>query len=644
MTALETMPDAGRASAATLRQAQVPKASKMMRPILLLVLAPLVVSTVPAVAQHRAICTSLKETPCGEFDLPNGQCGGTSCFVEQPARPCQGSVGDGSAPLATQRFLADMDDYKAGRAMSKISAARAQLQPNQAIVRDVLFTCRVGGAQQTPVAEAPPEDGFKLPEPVEQVYKDVQIRAFDPYGLSTLSEKFDIVVRDTSVLSFTTGVPPFVRIAENEEATGTIGVFGGQGQVTIGMTGAPSWMLLVEDSLTNTSGRNFMENVLANPPAGSAGSYSGIRIVAQDASGRRTESPPFTVEVVAQDALRVLGHQGDIKGVVGDTTQGFVEAQMAKKWISFDVLGGPPGFVVNGGLQRVYDGRGYQYSMFPLKVAGTWSNVVYRAVDDSGRTAYSRPFKVVVSPRKDTTSGLPPVIVAGAPPDLGFQDPYEWTWQAGEDVTPTIEGELPPGLGLCTNGALGICGTPTEFGKWDGSVTLTNVGGGTKTIPFHFENQPSGWLQPCVGRFSSNNKFTIVEDDDSYTFYNAKDQEINFCTPPYNQMDGGEWSTDTFNYATWFKSSSSYDFIFPKSNLPLGYSFYGNALSIPFGDPPPEAMACLGARPFCTDNVAFAANAALGSTAPGGRSAPVYLTGRDWRGRFWGSKKIYVAN
>lgn len=624
------------------------RAPEMKRPFATAILASLLFAASPVAAQQQStICTSVLETTCGEFELPTGQCVGTSCFVERAAKVCAGSTGpNGSVPQATMRVLADVDDYKSGRAWSKIAAARSAMQPNQSIVRDVLFTCMPATDQTVPPVETPPDNSVKLPDAVEQVYKDIQIRAYDPYGLSTLSSKFDIVVRDTSVLSFTAGIPPFTTLVEGEETTGTIGVFGGEGQVTVGMTGAPAWMMLVPESLKNPSGRSFKEDVLANPPAGSAGTYGGIRIVAQDAAGRRTESPPFAIQVVAQDALRILGHQGDISGKVGETANGYVEARTAKKWIAFDVLGGPPGFVVEGGLQQVQgDGGAYGYNMFKLKTAGTWSNVVYRAVDDQGRKAYSAPFKVVIAAKAGGTTGLPPTIVTTAPPALGFRDPYSWTFSTTDPVVMKIDGELPPGLGPCTNGSMGICGSPTEFGKWDGTITFTNDGGGTKSIPFHFENEPSGWLKPCRGRFSPMNSMSIEEDEDSYTISNAKDRTITFCTSPYDQMDGGEWVVEgQYGYSSWYKSSSSYDFIYPSSSLSLGYSFYGNALSFPFGDPPPEAMACLGRNPFCTDNVSFDANALLGSLAPGSRAGPVYLTGRDWKGRFWGSKRIYLKN
>lgn len=639
--------DAGGRSAAR-SSATVFGASRMKRPFLAALLGSALLSGSPSLAQQQtAVCSSILQTKCGEFEVPTGQCVGTSCFAEREAKACPGSPAPaGGVPRATLRILADYDDYKAGRAMTKIAAAKAALQPGQAIVRDVLFTCASSSGQPAPTEEIPPDNTVKLPEPVEQIYKDIQIRAYDPYGLSTLSRKFDIVVRDAAVLSFTVGIPPFVTLVEGEETTGTIGVFGGEGQVTVGMTGAPAWMLLVAESFRNTSGRNFFEDVLANPPPGSAGTYGGIRVVAQDANGRRTESPPFSIQVVAQDALRVVSHQGDLSGKVGDTPDGRVEARTARKWIAFDVLNGPPGFVVENGLTEISgDGGAYIYPRFKLKTAGTWPSVVYRAVDDQGRKAYSTPFKVVVKEASGGTSGLPPTVVSTAPPGLGFRDPYSWTFSTDEPVVVTVQGELPPGLGLCTNGTTGLCGTPTEFGKWEGTLTFTNEGGGSKTIPFHFENEPSGWLKPCRGRFSPMNSMNIEEDEDSYTISNAKDRTITFCTSPYDQMDGGYWSIEGgFSYSSWYKSSSSYDFIYPSSSLSLGYSFYGNALSIPYGNPPPEAMACLGRNPFCTDNVSFDANAVIGSAAPGSRSAPIYLTGRDWKGRFWGSKKIYVVN
>jgi hypothetical protein len=617
----------------------------MKRQLPVAAFAALLSATAPAAAQSTTICTSLLETQCGSFELPVGLCSGTACLAERPARICPGTaMPDGSIPSATQRVLADADDYDAGRAMQKIAAARAVLQPGQSIVRDVLFTCRSTADQPRPASETAPDTSVKLPEPVEQVYKDVQIRAFDPYGLSSLSRKFDIVVRDTSVLSFTAGIPPFQTIVEGEEASGTVGVFGGEGQVVVGMTGAPSWMVLSTDSFRNTSGRNFAEDVVANPPVGSAGSYGGIRIVAQDSTGRRTESPPFSIQVVAQDGLRILSQQGDVAGKVGDSAYGYIEARSAKKWISFDMLGGPSDLKLTDNLRPVNeDGGVYAYPMLNLKTAGTWPNVVYRAVDDQGRKAYSAPFKIVVTGSTSGPSGLPPVVSADAPSPLGFRSPYTWTWTADRPVAVTVDGVLPTGLGLCTNGSLGICGTPTEFGKWSGSITFTGDGGGTKSIPFHFENQPEGWLQPCRGRFSPMNDLAIDEDDDSYTISGATDRTIYFCTSPYDQMDGGRWSIGDANYSSWYKSSSTYDFIYPQSSLPLGYSFYGNALSIPFGDPPPEVWACLNRNPFCTDNVSFEANALLGSVAPGSRAGPVYLTGRDWKGRFWGSKKIYLV-
>lgn len=638
--------DAGDRAAARRRAIDV-GASKMKRPFLAAFFGSALLAGSPSLAQQQTtVCSSILQTKCGEFEVPTGQCVGTSCFAERDAKACAGSSSpDGGLPRATLRILADADDYKAGRAMTKIAAAKAVLQPNQAVVRDVLFTC-VSSDQPAPPAETVPDTSVKLPDPVEQVYRDIQIRAYDPYGQSTLSRKFDVVVRDPSVLSFTVGVPPFVTLVEGEESTGTIGVFGGEGAVTIGMTGAPAWMPLVAESFRNTSGRNFLEDVLANPPAGSAGTYPGIRVVAQDAAGRRTESPPFSIQVVAQDALRVVHHQGDLSGKVGGTVNGGVEARTARKWIAFDVLNGPPGFVVEDGLAQVAgDGGVYVFPTFKLKTAGTWPNVVYRAVDDQGRKAYSTPFKVVVAAASGGTDGLPPTVVGSSPPGLGFLNPYTWTFTTDVPVVVTVQGDLPPGLGLCTNGTTGLCGTPTEFGKWEGTLTFTGEGGGSKTIPFHFENEPSGWLKPCRGRFSPMNRMNIVEDDDSYTIYNAKDRTITFCTSPYDQMEGGSWTVPGgYGYSSWYKSSSTYDFIYPSSSLPVGYSFYGNALSIPYGDPPPAAVACLGGRPFCTDNVSFDANAILGALAPGSRSAPIYLTGRDWRGRFWGSKKIYLAN
>lgn len=616
----------------------------MNRPLPSAMLVVLALSQ-PAPAQIATTCTSLPETVCGEFEIPTGTCSGSACFVERAAKVCPGTTPPGGVASATMRVLADLDDYNAGQAMRKIAAARAALQPGQSIVRDILFTCRSTTDQPKPATDAPPDNPVKLPEPVEQVYRDVQIRAFDPYGLSTLSRKFDIVVRDASVLSFTAGVPPFQTLAEGDEASGTIGVFGGEGRVVIGMTGAPPWMVLAPDSFANPSGRNFSEDVIATPPIGSAGTYGGIRIVAQDATGRRTESPTFSVQVVPQDGLRVPWHQGDVVGKVGDDANGYVEARSAKKWISFDILGGPPDIRLGDGpLPVAEDGGVYAYPTLRLRTAGTWSNVVYRAVDERGRKAYSAPFRIVVAGAASGPSGLPPTVSADPPPPLGFQSTYNWTWTVDGQAAVTVDGALPPGLGLCTNGSSGICGTPTEFGKWSGSITFTGVGGGTKTIPFHFENQPEGWLQPCRGRFSPMNDVQIEEDDDSFTISGAKDRTIYFCTSPYDQMDGGTWSgPNNTSYSTWYKSSSSYDFIYPQSSLPLGYSFYGNALSIPFGDPPAEVLACIGRNPFCTDNVSFEANAVLGATAPGSRSGPVYLTGRDWRGRFWGSKKIYLV-
>ena len=622
-------------------------ASKMKRPFLAALVGSALFAGSPAAAQQlTTVCSSLLQTKCGEFEVPIGQCVGTSCFDERDAKACAGSAAPGGGVTrATLRILADADDYRAGRAMTKIAAARAALQPNQAVVRDVLFTCAPTSDQPAPAAEILPDNSVKLPDPVEQVYRDIQIRAYDPYGLSTLSQKFDVVVRDSSVLSFTAGFPPFVTLVEGEETTAAIGVFGGEGAVTIGMTGAPAWMPLVAESFRNTAGRNFLEDVLASPPAGSAGTYPGIRVIAQDATGRRTESPPFSIQVVAQDALRVVSQQGDLSGKVGGTVYGRIEARTARKWIAFDVLGGPPGFVVENGLTPVADDGGtYVFPEFKLKTAGTWTNVVYRAVDDQGRKAYSTPFKVVVAAPTGGIGGLPPTVVGTAPPGLGFQEPYSWTFTTDGPVVVTVQGTLPPGLGLCTNGATGICGTPTGFGKWDGTLTFTNDGGGSKTVPFHFENEPSGWLRPCRGRFSPMNGLNIEEDDDSYTISNAKDRTITFCTSPYDQMEGGRWTLPGGNnFSSWYKSSSTYDFIYPSSPLSLGYSFYGNALSIPYGDPPAEALACLGGRPFCTDNVSFDANAVLGSLAPGSRSAPIYLTGRDWRGRFWGSKKIFLT-
>lgn len=601
-------------------------------------------------------CSTRMSTPCGEYLVPKGICFGDACYRERPATFCPGIVDNRgttsstpSAP-ATMRYIANMNDKHSGQAAGKIAAAQASKLPNQHIVGVVMFTCPAPPDPAEPEApvvvppvEEPPKPEVVIPDPVQQVYKDVRIIGRHPGLQPIISEPFDIVVRDASVLSFAAGVPPFSRIGEGVEASGDVSVYGGEGAITIGMTGAPSWMVLVEETLA-VNGRTYTKMAIANPPAGSAGFYRDIRITAQDATGRTLVSPPFTVEVVGAEGLRIVSN-----GASETTTQGgyyylFVAAEKAKKWVSFDVIGGPPGANPVEPVAAVQDGRAFISYRVQATHAGVWKDVVFRATDDQGRVAYSEKFSITVSASKTCAPGVPVSLSAESAPPLSFRSPYQWRWNSAEDLQISVKGDLPPGVGLCTDGTYGLCGTPTANGSWSGEISFANQCGGTKTIGFALENEVSDRLRPCTGRFSPNNGFVITETDDAFVISNTKGKEVSFCTPPYNQWDGGDWSKGDNHYSSMYKSSSSYDFIYPFSSLQIGYNWFGGGpMSFVYGSPPQEVYDCIASRPnFCTDNIVFRAGDALPSATPGARSDAIYLSGRDWRGRFWGAKKIFV--
>lgn len=637
----------------------------MKRPVLLALASFLLgmAGTVSA-AQARCMppglynCSSRTTTPCGEYVVPKGYCFGESCYQDRPATFCPGVVdsrGTTSSTLpvpATMRYLANMDDQRSGLAASKIAAAQASKLPNQHIVGNVMFTCPAPPdptepeppVVEPPPVEEPPKPEVSVPEPAQQVYKDVRIIGRHPGLPPIISEPFEIVVRDDSVLSFAAAVPPFSRIGEGEEASGPVSVYGGQGAITIGMTGAPSWMVLADETLT-VNGRTYTKTAIANPPPGSAGFYRDIRITAQDAAGRTLVTPPFTVEVVGEDGLRFVGVGGDEATTQGGRYYLYASAKSAKKWISFDVIGGPPGANPVEPVANVQeDGRAHISYEVQATHVGVWKNVMFRATDDEGRVAYSEKFSITVDPSKTCAPGVPVSLYAESAPPLSFRSPYKWRWNSGENLQISVKGDLPPGVGLCTDGTYGLCGTPTANGSWNGEISFANQCGGTKTIGFALENEVSDRLRPCTGRFSPNNGFVITETDDAFVISNTKGKEVSFCTPPYNQWDGGEWFKDDLYYTAMYKSSSSYDFIYPFSSLQIGYNWFGGGpMSFVFGYPPQEVYDCLASRPnFCTDNIVFRASDALPSATPGARSGPIYLSGRDWRGRFWGAKKIFV--
>lgn len=635
----------------------------MKRPLLLAATSFLlgIAGAVP-VSQARVLgpalysCSTREMTPCGEYMVPKGNCIGEGCYLERQATFCPGIVDTRgtvdstlSAP-ATMRYLTTLGDQRSGQASGKIKAAHAAKLPNQYIVRNVMFTCPAapGPADPdpkvaVPPVEKPPEPEVKLPPPVEQVYKDIQVVARHPVHPPVISQPFDIVVRDASVLSFFGTVPPFGRIPESEETSGSVAVYGGEGAIAIGLTGAPSWMVLADETL-KVDGRTFTKTAIATPPPGSAGFYRDIRLTARDAVGRTLASPPFTVEVVAPDGLRIVGAVGGVTAGQGGQYILFATAKSARKWISFDVVGGPPGANPVEPVVAVDDGgsASLRYEATATQT-GVWNDVVIRATDDQGRIAYSDKFKITVEPTSTCTPGVPATVYAEPAPALGFRAPYRWQWYIGQDVKIDVKGDLPPGIGLCTEG-YGLCGTPIANGSWSGEVAISNRCGGTKTIAYALENHVGDQLRPCTGRFSPNNEFAITETDDSYVIGNTKGRPVSFCTAPYNQWDGGQWSDGGLNYSSMYKSSPSYDFIFPTSSLSLDFGWFGSGpMSFVYGSPPQEALDCISRRPgFCTDNVVFRASDALPSQTPGARSGAIYLSGRDWRGRFWGSKKIFV--
>lgn len=647
-----------------LRQRCEPKAEEMKRPVLLASIALLAVCVGHVSAAHARClppdlykCSSRGTTPCGEYIVPSAWCFGESCYTDRPATYCPGVVdlrgasASGLPSQATMRWITTLADHSNGTAAAKLAAARAAKLPNQHIVRNVLFTCPLPSTtpeNEPPVVlppeEKPPEPEVKIPAPREQVYKDVQIVGRHAGVGAIASPKFDIVVRDASVLSFVAAVPPFGRIVEGQEASGPVSIYGGEGTIAIGLTGAPPWMVLTEEPVSE-DGLTYTKTAIARPPAGSVGFYRDIRITAQDAAGRTLVSPPFSVEVIGTDALRIEGISGNLVTKMGGKYYLYASSKGVKEWVSFDVIGGPPGInpvepVVrsgsDGSAMIVYEAQASQ--------VGVWKDVMFRATDEQGRTALSERFTVAIDPSDSCTHGAPISIYAASAPPLGFRSSYKWQWSTAQDLQVSIQGELPPGIALCTDGSYGLCGMPTANGSWHGEITFANQCGATKKIPFALENEISAQLRPCTGRFSPNKDFVITETEDSFVIGNTKGKEVSFCTPPYDQWDGGSWSEGDLGFNSAYKSSSTYDFIFPSASVTLGYNWYGGGtMSFLYGSPPQEVMECIARQEnFCTDNVVLRTSDALPALTAGSRSAAIYLSGRDWRGRFWGTKKIYV--
>lgn len=640
------------------------KALIMKRPLLLASVAAFLGCILQAPEVHARClppdlykCSTRGTTPCGEYVVPSAWCMGDSCYTDRPATYCPGVVdlrGTSSSGLPTQatmRYITTLGDHANGTAAGKLAEARATKLPNQHIVRNVMFTCPVSSdpTENTPPVvippvEKPPEPEVKLPEVNEQIYRGIQVVGRHASASPIISNPFDIVVRDASTLSFVGDVPPFSRIVEGAEVRGPVSVYGGEGEITIGMTGAPSWMVLSEGS-TPVVGLTYSKTAIASPPAGTAGFYRDIRLTAQDKAGRTLVSPPFTVEVIDTNGLRIEATNSNLSTRQGMKYHLYASAKGVRNWVSFDVIGGPPGInpvepVVSvredGSAMIIYEALASQ--------AGVWKDVVFRVTDDQGRVAHSNRFSVTVGPSQSCVPGAPISLYIGSAPPLGFRKPYRWQWQTGEDLQVTVRGDLPLGIGLCTDGTYGLCGMPIANGTWSGEINLANECGGTLTIPFALENQVSDQLRPCIGRFSPNKDFVITETAESYLIGNTKGKEVSFCTPPYNQWDGGSWTDGDLSFSSTYKSSSSYDFIYPSASVTLGYNWYGSgAMSFVYGKPPQEVVSCIAnSESFCTDNVVFRASDALPNLTAGTRSEAIYLSGRDWRGRFWGSKKIFV--
>lgn len=272
-------------------------------------------------------------------------------------------------------------------------------------------------------------------------WSGIVIESSDGNGQKISSNPFKIVV--SQPLEVSGPAPDVGRVGEAYAMTFTAS--GGDGNY--------SWAAV--SPLPN--GLSLSNGTISGTPT-TAGTYTNLIVRVTDGNGRTTQAVPFSITVLSAPA--VSGTPSGI-GTVGVAYAATFAASGGTGGYTWSSVGNalPPGLAFANG---VISGK--------PTTKGTYSNIVIRATDSSGRVATAPAFSIVVSD---------PLVFIGLPPAGTVGIPYSFTYSisggSGNYGWSIYGNLLPPGLTL-SNGT--ISGTPTTAGTYSNLSILVTDGDG----------------------------------------------------------------------------------------------------------------------------------------------------------------------
>jgi hypothetical protein len=300
-------------------------------------------------------------------------------------------------------------------------------------------------------------------------YANLSVHVVDGAGATADSAAFSIVVAAPTPPLSVAGTPPSTA-TEGVPYTASFSAAGGSGSGYVySMVGTLPSGLTLNPSSGTLSG---------TPAAGTAGTYSNLRVHAIDSASNVGDSGTFSITVAAAPIV-VSGNPAPAGAIGTAYNATFSASGGTGVGYVYSMVGTLPAGVTLNAANGVLSGTP------AAGTNGTYANLKVHVIDSASNAGDSAAFTLTIS-----ASAAAPLTFAGTPASGSQAAPYGYslTKLTGGGIAPyaysLTSGTLPTGLSLAPNGV--VSGTVNSATASTVTVTVSDSGGQTKTSSLTF--------------------------------------------------------------------------------------------------------------------------------------------------------------